>query len=268
MKLNPTLFIAIAALSVSGGASAAYTTGNASGGSSLILSVYDTNPAAPNSFSELLDPLTFGTFDPTQSHTFALSATNLTTFQSLFNGANASDIHWSVVAVSNQPGSPSSATPSLQMLTAPVDPQTQLGSAFYQGNQLVPTTTKFNSYITNLSNNNNGAGVSSTSTLTDVINMAPGGGSPFQGDRGAQSIPFDIFGPLGGSLNFYNAAVTGQFASSHATFTQDAGFWTLANNGTLTWTVAAVPEPTTAVFFSLGLMGVLGLVKLRNRGQL
>jgi len=267
MKLNPTLFIAIAALGVGGEASAAYTLGNVSGGSSFILSVYNTNPAAPNSFSELLD-LTFSTFDPTQSQAFALSGSNLTTFQNLFNGASASDVHWSVFAVSNQAGSPSSTTPSLQMLTAPVDPQTQLGTAFYQGNQLVPATTKFNSYITNLSNNNNGAGVSSTSTLTDVINMAPGGGAPFQGDRGGQSIPFDIFGTLGGNLNFYNASVTGQFSSSHATFSQDAGFWTLANNGTLTWTVAAVPEPTTAVFFSLGLMGVLGLVKLRNRGQL
>ena len=263
MKLKVLLVVAAAALGVSSYASAAYTDGNGVNGSSLILNVFDTVTKA--SYSATLDfapkNLEYNTF--TGGPTFTALASN-GVFTGLFGSSTAANVKWEVVSAINDAavgGTPGTNIPWSLGFTAASQPATFTG---FQQNQ---AGGKFNTWVNTIAGHQTspGSGLTSSTSSSDVWNMNLASAA-FGGSSGGNTLPFSITGILGSSLSYFTATANGDTAGDASIFSQIAGTWNLASNGTLTWNaaqVSSVPVPAAVWLLGSGLMGLVGVGRRR-----
>lgn len=263
-KFKLLLVAAVAALGMSGQASAAYTDGNGVNGSSLILNVFDTVTKASYSATLEIAPnnLTYNTFTGGSSFT-ALASNSI--FTGLFGASTASNVKWEVVSAVNDAlagGTPGTNIPWSLGFSAATQP------AAFSGIQQTQAGTKFNTWVNTIAGHqtSSGSGLTSSTNATDLWNMN-NASAAFGGNSGGGTLPFTITGILGSSLSYFTATANGDTAGDPSVFSQIAGNWNLASNGTLTWNAAqvgAVPVPAAVWLLGSGLMGMVGIGRRRS----
>lgn len=282
MKLKPKFFLSALVLAFAGQASAVVTLGNAPGGSSLLLSVWDTarnvsytrnlgpnlNAFLPSGFTTLPnDGTVVGTAvtgDKTPVGGLSLTFTTDALFTSTFASSTAANINWNIVAFDNQSSAASGL--SRAIVTANSAPSTnnagllQIGSGGTNYlNALVSTTTIGN------------AGVfSAVETDPALVSYA---GNPNWGD-GLNGGNLSSSAIIGSSLDFYYLARTvpsgsGSLAATLQQYGNATQFskWTLQQDGTALYALSPVPEPSALILLGAGLLGVIGMTRRRLASQ-
>lgn len=274
LKMKMTLVAGALALAVAGQANASIVNGD-SGSSDLVLSIWDTTTltsytadlgvnmsAFLANVSGTNTALTAGT-SSYGSHTFAADAL----LSSFLTSVNMATTVWNVTAIDNA------------------------GTTAFQGKQLLTTT---NANILQGATNSQALGQTNTTLLTAIgnegfyvtaatsaagsansVTAASGSnayaGSNLFGTNGSTKLSFNTTAALGSSLDFWYLTPSTQSANSKATvaeFGNTAGVatWKLASDGTLTYNVAAVPEPGEWLLMLSGL-GLIGFIATRRRNN-
>lgn len=276
MKIK--LIATLLGLAIAGGANAAIDTSSAGNGE-LFFQLWDTNgtpdKADDRNYVRDLGSLTNGGAlnnwaSPTTSPTatlvadklvpqvggiFALGAdANLTSF--LSGTSNVAGLRWNITAVDSS-GTDRFLTTSSGITTAQSPTYTQLRTYASQGDIFL-------------------AGVNPALGAQEsvVLNGAAAGISVFGGNIGGKTTgtgAFSTDGAVGDSLGFYllsEKATTG--TTTKATLNQfsdasgNALTWQFKSDGSLTYAVAAVPEPESYALFLAGL-GMIGAIARRRR---
>jgi hypothetical protein len=271
MKLKLSFLAGALALAVTGQASAAINGNSATGNGDLILSIWDTTTQTSytRDLGVSLDVFLAGPVvnggasfvvgdggNGGVSSAFAADAT-LTSFLA---GVNAATTSWNIVAMDST-GAGANGTRILS--TTNVAPSA-LSNAGVKAFVASP-----NVYMA-AANVLSGANSSVTATVAD--GSAYAGGTVFNNNFGGSSASsFTNDAGLGVSQNFYfmtpssasgiAAATVGQFSNAAG-----ASTWTLASNGALNYTVAAVPEPGEWALMLSG-FGLIGFIATRRRNM-
>lgn len=279
-KLNALMGILV--VGAAGQATAAVTLGQAQGGSSLILSVWDTT--TNESYTRNLGPNLNG-FLPTGLTTlpndgnvagtavsgdkspdaglvvpFAGDALYTTTF----GNNDPANINWNIVAydaVSSIGGGLSRVLTTANSIPG----TTNAGIGLISSGAA--------SYLTSLIDNTNigSAGVNSA-VMTDTSLAAFAGNAGWGDSLNGANLSTSTTGYTN-SLSFYYLART-QVSGLNSTLATQRLFansantaaWTLAADGTATYTLSPVPMPPALWLISAGLLGVLGASRRRNAG--
>jgi hypothetical protein len=286
MKFNLQVLAAAAALAVAGQASAALTAGNAPGGSSLVLSVWDSvanvsytrvlgnnvlNSFLPSGFTTLpgdgTTPGTPTTGDKTPELGLTLNFAGDGLFTTTFAGSNAANIQWNVVAFDTVNNSAGSGGYSRVITTATGMPATVNGG-------MATMTQGANSYFNALlaQTNIGNTGVNSAA-VTDPNSQAFAGSATFGSGLNSGLQGSSSGTGFGQTLSFYylaRSAFQGGTSTS-ATILQYANSvggatWSLAADGTATYNVSAVPLPATFWLMASGLVAMGGYMR-RRRSQ-
>ncbi len=254
--MKKSLLALAVSLAAASGAHAAWDNGSVDGfygNGELMLAVWDSNASQKVSVAQDLGAR-FADFDANLTNaSFSQSFTLDANAFSIFAGANASDLHYAVFALSNGQFNP--VVQQVMMTTNAANPtpnQSDIGNVI---NASVATAGKINEADVNYAANNavqGGAGTTGN-YLGDnsVIGM----------QFTAQSLPFNITANTDQSLAFYefNGGVTPDVKA--------LGQWSinLANN-TLTYSapVSSVPVPGAAWLMGSALVG-LGSIGRRRR---
>jgi PEP-CTERM motif len=274
MKLKLSFLAAALALSVTGQANAVINGVDPTGNGGLILSIWDTttNTSYTKDLGLVMNSFVSGavvnggsSFVAGDAGNAGLSAswTADATLTSFLAGANAATTQWNVTAT-DMVGI-TGATGGLN--AARILTTTQATSITPQNNTALKTY-NVNAYYNQASLLSGTA----TSVATDSVNGAAGyaGVAQFGTNFGGKAN-FSNTAGLGQSQNFFfltnsstsgtAAGIAGQFAS-----TAGASTWTLASNGALNYTVAAVPEPGEWALMLSG-FGLIGFIATRRRNM-
>ncbi len=249
------LTVSLAAVS---GAHAAWDNGSVDGfggNGELYLAIWDTNSS--NLVSVGVDlGTTFNEFDANLTNTAFSKAYNLSSSAlSVFAGANASDLHYTVFALSNGAFNP--VVQQVMITTNAAHPTPNSSDVGNVINASVATASYINGSDTNYAAN------------TTVVGGA-GTANPYLGNDGVvgshftgQSLPFDITANTNQSLAFYEFNGPDQ---SGVADVKAVGTWSInLATGTLNYAAApAVPVPGAAWLMGSALVG-LGSIARRRR---
>jgi len=262
-NLKFAIAAAIASLGVTGQAHA-LTNSTASGSGSLFLYVFEdrqANSLATN--SAIFDLGLASAFGTSSNQTFNLSAsTGWTDYVATI--ANPANIHWGVFGTALGTG----GTGTKMLTTMASVPASVNGSA------LNTVVTKYNAEITLYGTN---AG-SNTAGSTDLASTA------WDDSAGYTPISAIMTAGLGSSMNFYQYTSTGTKGTNLATQTvfttggdivdvggtnlaytpSTANYFTLSNDGVLTYATAPVPEADSYAMMLAGL-GLVGYMVRRRK---
>jgi hypothetical protein len=287
MKFNLQLLAAAAALAVAGHASAALTAGSAPGGSSLVLSVWDSvanvsytrvlgnnvlNSFLPSGFTTLpgdgTTPGTPTTGDKTPELGLTLNFAGDGLFTTTFAGSNAANIQWNVVAFDSVNSNATTGGYSRVITTATGAPTT-LNSGV--GGMTQGANNYFNALLSQTNIGNTGV---NSAAVTDPGSQAFAGNPNFGPGINGNALQGNSAGTgFGESLSFFyiaRSSFTGG-NSTPATILQYANSvggatWSLAADGTATYNVSAVPLPATFWLMASGLVAMGGYMR-RRRSQ-
>lgn len=275
MKMKMAFVAGALALSMAGQASAAIVTGT-TGASNLILSIWDTTTATSytadlginiNSFlSGVSGTSTALTANGASVGNKTFAAGSLLT--SYLAGVNTATTVWNVTAVDNfgangfalNPATANTGKALISTFSANIkSPANSLASA--QSNpQLNTTINALDGYYT-AANNAAGAATSVTAAAADPYYFGTKGGN--------STLSSPNTGALGSTLNFWYLTPSSTSAIQKASVAQFQGVgqvatWNLASNGTLTYTVAAIPEPGEWLLMLSGLC-LVGFIATRRK---
>jgi hypothetical protein len=256
-NLKFAIAAAIASLGVTGQAHALTQSTSSTSGSLFLYAFEDrvgtgSNPAATN--SAIFDLGLASGFDATSNHTFDFSANSAWTSY-IATIANPANIHWGVFGVANGLGS----TGSTVLTTQSVVPASLAGGA------LQTSITNANFEIGTV------YGTGCTSCGFNAVTANDLASTSWDDNAGLTALG-TLTGNLGGSVNFYKYVSTGTKATNYATKTAfatggDADYFTLSNNGVLTYTATAaapVPEADSYAMMLAGL-GLVGYMVRRRK---
>lgn len=271
MKCNLKKLVVALALTASAGQASAMTVAG-TGDGSLFLTVWD--PVRQVTYardlgytlSGFLPNSLGGAMTPNSGLTLNLAGDSL--FTNTFAGSVASNIQWNVTAGDYLlTGTQQSTTPgAYQLLTTSTS-----SSGFSLSNAGVGAAlNNMNNYQGSL--NNIGCGTAVSCATSDPTSSAQGSiyGPSFSG-QGAVNNAATGFG---GSLDFYYVTPTGSAGFNQAAKTiyqnaQGLGTFSLANTGTLTYSIAApvstVPVPAAVWLFGSGLVGLVGIARRKQQ---
>ena len=270
MKMKMTLVAGALALAVAGQANATIVDMN-TGSSNLVLSIWDT----VNNVSYTRDlGVNLSTFAATVSGTTAATLAAGTPGNMTFTAdalltdwmAGNSNLVWNVIA-GDRIGT-STAVNGYRYLTTGVGAPAEANSQLNGGGGVIQSyfaaaSTATGAGTSAVSNPVSGSATPYAGTTFNVINA--GGGTSAWGAGG-----FSTSSAIGSSMNFWYLTPNGGPVASaaEAMFQNAAGAstWTLASNGTLTYTVAAVPEPGEWLLMLSGL-GLIGFIATRRRNN-
>ena len=245
--------IAVAAWGIGGPAAAAIVDGNQGGNSELFLSVADESKKV-SYFRDL--GVTFDQFlaNPSQALSFVADA-NWANFLAV-PGIDASKLIYNVAGLST----PGVGPRYLSTVQAGVDATDSNNLPF--SSLLSSSFPIVNSYVQdNGSLPNNQTNHSTHATVANGSDIAASGNTPFAyfGDGFGRdwqgNAPFDSTEGIGKSLAFW-LITEGSSPVGRATVEVEAGQWLLSANGTLTYSVAAIPEPRSWAMLVCGLIAV------------
>ena len=254
IKLKALIVAAVAAMSVSGAANAALTTG-ATGNSSLILAVWDVTNKVSATFDLGFDYAGFGV-GATNSATSASWDLASGDYSSAWSALTGSDLRWGVVATDYK-GSISEAG-SLGFITTYKAGQT-LPTALRMA-QLGSPLAQFDNYLTANNSRGNHASVENGASLSDTgMGYAA---NYFTGNKlfNFGPVVLDSVGNEQGVVQYFSAVGS----TGRLTYVEYDAVFKLNANGLLTYTVAAVPEPETYALLLAGL-GLLGVAARRRK---
>lgn len=281
MKLNlkKTVMAAALTLVVAGQANAAnidMTAGGANTGSNLILSIWDSVNGvsytrdlgvAMSSFisgvTGTTTALTVGSGSPT-SLSFSADAL-LTSFLGTVSAANTV---WNVTAGDSVGtgfmGQQYLSTTNVNIKSANSLSGTQTNSQLTQFGGLAGA----GGYYTSA---NTVAGAGMSATAGTAVNAGAYAGATTFGTNWSAKSTFNSTAALNQSLNFWYLTPSSTLATAKASVAQfgntaGASTWTLASNGTLSYTVAAVPEPGEWALMLSG-FGLIGFIATRRRNM-
>lgn len=251
-NLKLAITAAVAALGMTSQAHAVVNSTSVTSGS-LFLYVFedrDINPLATN--SAMFDLGLASAFNTTSNQTIDLS-TNSAWTTYIAPIATRANIHWGVFGSAYGNGN----TGSKMLTTQSVAPV----SGTFNGSVINSAITNYNSEIVTY------GGASCTSCGFSVQTVNDLASAKF--DDNAGIAPATLTTALGSSMDFFQYTSTGTKASSNATksafaFGGDADYFTLSDNGVLTYTVAAVPEADTYAMLLAGL-GLVGYMVRRRK---
>ncbi|MBU1425965.1 MAG: PEP-CTERM sorting domain-containing protein [Gammaproteobacteria bacterium] len=271
MKMKMTLVAGALALAVAGQANATIVDMN-SGSSNLVLSVWDT----VNNVSYTRDlGVNMSTFAATVSGTTVATLAagtpgNMTfTADALLTSwmVGNNNLVWNVIA-GDKTGTATGINQQRFLTTgvgAPAMANSQLtGGGTSLQTYFAASSTATGAGTSAVSNPVSGAAAPYAGTTFTVING--GGGNAAWGAGG-----FTTTAAIGSSMDFWYLTPAGGStvtSAAEAMFQNAAGAstWTLASNGTLTYTVAAVPEPGEWLLMLSGL-GLIGFIATRRRNN-
>ncbi|MCW5623136.1 MAG: PEP-CTERM sorting domain-containing protein [Burkholderiales bacterium] len=259
MQFQLKAIVAAAALAGFAGSAGAAIDNGSTGNGSLFLNVYDS--VAGVSFVKDLG-ISVADFAPTQGVpaylNFDLSGDqDWTTFVSLTTAGN---VAWNVVALGDtRPVSPGSTAHQIYYSTTPDAVETIDNTRNSQLKQFFIT----NSYVqavNPLLDAENGSAVHVAEGSADFSYFGFG----FQDNWGGKAT-FSSVGALDAELAFYKLSLGGTGANlTNIVVTPYEQTWLLSSDGTLTYGVAAVPEPETWALLGLGLAGIGFAVRRRK----
>jgi hypothetical protein len=273
MKMKMAFVAGALALSMAGQASAAIVTGT-TGASNLILSIWDTTTATSYTADLGININSFlsGVSGTSTALTANGASVGNQTFAadpllaSYLAGVNTATTVWNVTAIDNfgingfSVGTPNTGKALVSTFSANIkSPANSLAST--QSNpQLNTAIGTLDLYYTQ-ANNASGAATSVTAGAADQYYAATKSGQSF--------LTSPSTGAIGSTLNFWYLTPSSTSAIQKASVAQfqgvnQAATWTLASNGTLTYTVGAVPEPGEWLLMLSGL-GLIGFIATRRK---
>ena len=277
-KLNAVIGLLV--VGAAGQATAAIAVGQAQGGSSLVLSVWDyttnesyTRNLGPNLNGFLPTGLTtlpndgnvVGTAvsgDKSPEAGLVVSFAGDALYTATFGDNDPANINWNIVAYDEVASIGGGL--SRVLTTANSAPRsTNAGIGLISSG----ATTYLNSLI---DNSNIGLPGVNSAIITDTT-LAAFAGSPRWGDGLNGGNLSSSTSGYGNSLSFYYLART-QISGVNSTLATQRLFanslntaaWTLAANGTATYALAPIPEPAALWMLGAGLLGVLGVARRRR----
>lgn len=249
-----TLVVALA-LTASAGANAAIDTGS-TGNGSLVLSVLDSadNTSVAFDLGSLMSTFNSGV---SQSWNLASNANYSAGWSVLSGDTNFASSVWGVQAADNS----GSGVGGKNLLTTVAGP----GTGTFSSTMLTTGLASFsNTYLAAQASNATINGLAYITT-TGTASTAYAGGATAYGTTNkfaAQTGSPFIAGALGGTFAFENFASQSSGLTA-AGITVLPGTFSLASNGILTYTVAAVPEADTWMMMMAGL-GLMGFIARRR----
>lgn len=277
MKMKLKVLLAAMALAAVAGPANATIADSPTGNGELFFTVWDTNGTAEDftddrSYtrdlgvfmndwaSSALTPVISATKE-VDGYTETYSSDSLLTGFLSAPGTIATNIFWNVAAVD-------SSGRDRVLLTA--KDATPLPNNINFRNWAQSGGDAFLAAVNALPGHAGGIAVNGSSIATPADGNALASGAIWGDDFGGRSV-FNVAGNIGEKLNFYMLAENGTgnlgTVSSHqyanAADRTYLATWELANNGTLTYQVAAVPEAETWAMFGAGLLMVGAIARRR-----
>lgn len=251
-NLKLAVTAAIAALGMTSQAHALVNSTSTTSGS-LFLYVFedrDINPLATN--SAIFDLGLASTFDLTSNQTIDLSS-NAAWTTYIAPIANRANIHWGVIGSVYGNGGNGTKLVTTQSV-GPV-------SGTFNGSAITSATVNYNTEIDIYGD----ASCTSCGFSVQTVNDLASG----KFDDNAGIVPATLTTGLGSSMEFFQYTSNGTKGATNATktafaFGGDADYFTLSDNGVLTYTVAAVPEADTYAMLLAGL-GLVGYMVRRRK---
>jgi len=249
-NLKFAIAAAIASLGVTGQAHAVTASTSTTSGS-LFLYAFDdrADQSTPHTNTAIFDLGLASAFDATSNQTFDFSANSAWTSY-IATIANPANIHWGVYGAIGLGDSGSNAFTTLSVV-----PASLAGTAFKAS----------------VTNSNVVIGVYSTNDGFNSVQVNDLASTKWD-DTAGVTASYKMTAGLGQSMDFFKYTGTGTKAQNYATQTAfatggDADYFTLSNNGVLTYTatpVASVPEADSYAMMLAGL-GLVGYMVRRRK---
>ena len=266
--MNKFLALSVAGLLSTGVANASTPIPSATGGSDLILTVWDQT--AQTSFSADLG-VSNDSFLANDLTSASLSYGYNSTTDAAWSNFESKYVSTDVVVYSVVAANGTSSTSGYGLLTtaSPTDTTASTDLGFYKSATALNTPLgkvstfdqAFNTMLTNGGNTGDAATANTASTISQDTGYA---GSAIYGNQIALSLGkvTSINNAVGTSADFFRLTTTALGGP-----TELAGVWNFnmtSSAATLTYTTSAVPLPATAWMFLSGAMGVLAVKRRKN----